>query len=115
MENNKRVILAKAGDWNMWITTVRIRASNLRVWDIVTPNVEEKPQQLVKPVRPSTRDIHTARAGGNVEAVKSAMEIYNLDKEVYKIDLTDLSVKQKVFQISRPSSKIPFWLTISPT
>ena len=79
----------------MWIVTVRIRAFNLRVWDLVTPNVEEKPQQLVKPNRPSTRAIHTARAGGNVEAVKSAMEIYNLDKEVYKIDLADFERQAK--------------------
>ncbi|SLM34143.1 Ribonuclease H-like domain [Lasallia pustulata] len=95
MENNKRVILAKAGDWDMWIATVRIRASNLRVWNIVTPDAEEKPQRLVEPERPSTTAIHTARAGGNVEAVKSAMEIYNLDKEVYKIDLADFERQAK--------------------
>ncbi|SLM36894.1 Ribonuclease H-like domain [Lasallia pustulata] len=95
MENNKRVILAKAGDWDMWIATVRIRASNLRVWNLVTPDAEEKPQRLVEPERPSTTAIHTARAGGNVEAVKSAMEIYNLDKEVYKIDLADFERQAK--------------------
>ena len=44
MENNKRVILAKAGDWDMWFATVRIRVSNLQVWNIVTPDMEEKPQ-----------------------------------------------------------------------
>ena len=79
----------------MWIATVRIRASNLRVWNIVTPDAEEKPQRLVEPERPSTTAIHTARAGGNVEAVKSAMEIYNLDKEVYKIDLADFERQAK--------------------
>ena len=79
----------------MWIATVRIRASNLRVWDIITPNMEKKPQQLIEPERPSTRAIHTARAGGNIQAVKSAMEIYNLDKEVYKIDLADFERQAK--------------------
>ena len=79
----------------MWIATVRIRASNLRVWDIVTPNAEEKPLQLEKPDRPSTIAIYTARAGGNAEAVKIAVEIYNLDKEVYKIDLADFERQAK--------------------
>ena len=73
----------------MWIATVRIRASNLEIWNIVNPDLEEKPQRLKKPDCPGMDDIHSARASKNAEKIKNAMEMYNLDKEVYKIDLAE--------------------------
>ena len=89
MKNNKKVILVKAGDWYMWIATVRIRASNLGIWNIINPDLKEKPQRLKKPDCSGMNDIHSVRASKNAEETKNAMEMYNLDKEVYKIDLAE--------------------------
>ena len=34
-------------------------------------------------------DIHSVRASKNAEEIKNAIKMYNLDKEVYKIDLAE--------------------------
>ena len=73
----------------MWIVTVRIRALNLEIWNIVNSDLEEKPQCLKKSDCLGMNDIHSARASKNAEEIKNVMEMYNLDKEVYKIDLAE--------------------------
>ena len=73
----------------MWIVTVRIRASNLEIWNIINSDLKEKPQRLEKPDCPGMNDIHSARASKNAEEIKNTIKMYNLDKEVYKINLAE--------------------------
>lgn len=49
---NRKILLAKPGDWDAWISFVRTRATNSRVWDLVNPDLTTKPISIVEPIEP---------------------------------------------------------------
>ncbi|MCJ1271800.1 hypothetical protein MMC22_011705 [Lobaria immixta] len=51
--NTKKIILSKSADWDPWISFVRARASNSDIWDLVKPNLDNKPLSLAKPTEPT--------------------------------------------------------------
>lgn len=46
----KKVILAKPANWDAWISFVRTRAINNRIWDLVNPDLTTQPVSFKEPV-----------------------------------------------------------------
>ena len=92
MSTPKKVILAKTADWDPWIFFVRNRAKSSRIWDLVDPNLTERPQQLQPPMVP-TFVIPPAGTPLN----KDTLEIYKVQNSLYKTQLAEYERQEKAF------------------
>lgn len=91
MTSIKKVILAKAADWDPWISFVRKRAKVNRIWDYVDPSLPTKPAQPQYPAKP----ILIRLQGGRVDP--TSLEAYKLELLEHKIELAEYERQEKAF------------------
>ena len=90
--STKKVILAKSADWDPWISFVQSRAINSRIWDLVNPDLPDKPQRLQPPLVP-TFIIPPAGTPLN----KDTLEIYKIQNSLYQTQLAEFERQQRAF------------------
>lgn len=49
MANEKQIILDKPADWDAWITLVQAQATDTQIWDLINPDLAERPILLEEP------------------------------------------------------------------
>ena len=52
ISQKRNVVLNKPEDWDTWITFIKIRATNLGIWDLINPDHSTKPAMLERPIEP---------------------------------------------------------------
>lgn len=55
--NTKKVHLAKPADLDAWISLVQNRATSTRIWDLISPDLKDKPAALQEPTEPDAYDV----------------------------------------------------------
>lgn len=66
---SKSVKLEKSADWPTWLSFVRTRPQNDGIWDLINPDVNEKPQNLIE-------SIESTFEHGRDELDKKTFEVY---------------------------------------
>lgn len=87
-----KIILAKPADWDSWISFVRSRATNTRIWDLVDPSKETKPEALTEPIEP----IYMVPEDDSLFD-KNAYDAYKARKEIYKTKIARYERQEKAF------------------
>ena len=88
----KKVILSKPADWDSWIAFVRTRADALDIWEYINPDLEAKPDHLIKQVAP----IFTLPPEG--EALdKDAYELHKIKLANHKQLTNEYEKQRKAF------------------
>ena len=88
----KKVILAKSADWDAWLSFVRTWAVNTQIWDLVSPDLEERPVSVEQPIEP---EFTVPDDDAQFDKVK--YEAYKARKDVYKTKLARYERQEKAF------------------
>ena len=72
----KPLRLQKPADWPVWLSVIRMIAQGDRIWELVNPDVEEKPLGIEEPIAPTFVDSDSIDF--------NAYAIYKARKELYK-------------------------------
>lgn len=78
--STKKGFLAKPTDWDAWISFVRTRATNTRIWDLVNPNLTEKHPPLDEPTEPEYEV-----PDNDFEFDSVTYDAYKAQKDIYKM------------------------------
>ncbi|MCJ1462241.1 hypothetical protein MMC07_000841 [Pseudocyphellaria aurata] len=91
MTSTKKDILAKAVNWDPWISFVRKRAKASRIWEYIDPDLSDKPAEPTYPIKPTFRRLE----GGGVDP--TALEAFKLELVEHKAELAKYERKEKAF------------------
>lgn len=86
------IILSNSTEWDTWISMIRQRAEILGIWDLVNPNLPQKPSELPYPDAP----IFPLPAPGQ-PVNPNALLIRKIQKSNHKILLSEYSRQKKAF------------------
>ena len=90
--NQKTIRLSKREDWEAWLSIIKHKATATEVWELVNPDIIEKPANKIKPTQP---DIATIRRLTDATQRQMAMENLKLDEKAYRFDLQDYEKERK--------------------
>lgn len=108
MSTTKNLILAKLTDWDAWISFVRTRATNTQIWDLINPNLAEKPASLKRLTEPQ---FQIPDDDALFDKVKH--EAYKARKDLYKTKFANANDKRRRSAILSRLFKMRLLLTTS--
>lgn len=88
----RKIVLGKPLDWDTWISFVKSRADNNDIWELVNPELTEKPETLKKPQKPNY-DLPEDDA----QFDQKKFEAYKARMQLYKADLAEYEKQKKAF------------------
>ena len=91
MTTPKKIVLAKAVDWDPWLSFVRKRAKASCIWDYVDPDLSDKPVEPQYPTKPVLNRLE----GGGIDP--TALEAYKIELVEHKAELAEYERKEKAF------------------
>ena len=89
MPGLKPMRLQKPADWSVWLSFIRMITMGDRIWDLVNPDLETKPQHLAEPIEP------VFVRGETLDLV--AYNIYKADSEIHTKQLKKFQRQQDAF------------------
>ncbi|KAN0087162.1 hypothetical protein V8E54_000850 [Elaphomyces granulatus] len=88
----RKKVLSTPKDWDEWFLAARDYAMDLKVWELVNPDVEHEPILAFKPRRPEPKDVRK----GQPEDLENQQEQEFIDyPDLAPIELTILQLMQK--------------------
>lgn len=92
--NQKNIKLEKPADWTVWLLFIRTRAQIDNIWDLVDPDIEERPLYLTRPIEPTYE--------GPLETTKdfsiTDFELYKARAVIYKAQLAKYTIQHEAFK-----------------
>ena len=88
----RKIVLAKPADWETWISFLKTKATNLGVWELVNPDLTEKPAAKERPAKPIFEPPQDAAQIDN-----NAFNLFKIQSAVYKLNLDEYEREQKAF------------------
>lgn len=112
----KKITLAKPADWDAWISFVRARATTSRVWDLIDPDADVKPDSLIEPTLPRyvMPADDTAFNLITYNAHKARKDLYKIDLQLYERQQKALSDIITFIQDTIAASNVPFIQKVAP-
>ena len=90
--STKKIILSKTADWDAWFSFVRSRATNNGIWDLIDPDLDEKPDSLTMPYKPEF-----VMPVDDLDFNIIAYNAFKARKDLYKTDLALYEQQRKSF------------------
>ena len=82
----KQIQLQKPADWTVWLSFIRMIAENDDVWNLINPDLIERPENILKPQAP----VYQGSRGANID-----LEAYNQWKAQMGLHRADLAEYEK--------------------
>ena len=92
--NQKNIKLEKPADWTVWLSFVRTRAQIDNIWDLVNPDIEERPPHLTRPIEPTYEGPLDATTDFNI----TDFELYKARAVVYKAQLAKHTIQHEALK-----------------
>lgn len=85
----QKIVLAKSADWKKWIFSVKTKAMNSGVWDLINPDLNIKPLQQERPIKPTFVVPQSTN-----EIDKDSYKLFKIQISAYKHDLDEYDRQQ---------------------